>query len=164
MKCYFRTFLFKSFIRNCYFYVTFCTQIMRTKPVNSYVSPRKGGCLEYKSQRTKKQRSVFSIPVYRPFGANDLTWHIRTIYYLRYTCLCLSAYVNRYIDKTFMNTFCSHWFKRSFEEEYAWPTYFATRSSLLQLTLVVDLSPTCRLARHTLIWRSILSLNVPHMT
>ena len=28
----------KSFIRNVYFYVTFCTQSMRTKPANSYVS------------------------------------------------------------------------------------------------------------------------------
>ena len=60
MKCYFRTFLFKSFIRNVYFYITVCTQIMRTKPVNSDVSPRKGGCLEYKSQRTKNVLSRFA--------------------------------------------------------------------------------------------------------
>ena len=42
-KCYFNsrficTFLFKSFI--IYFYVTFSIQSMRTKPANSYVSPR----------------------------------------------------------------------------------------------------------------------------
>ena len=46
MKFHFRTFLFKSFIRKLYYYVTFSAQSMRTKPVHSYVTPRKEGCLE----------------------------------------------------------------------------------------------------------------------
>ena len=65
MKFYFRTFLFKSFIRNFYFYVTFCTQSMRTKPVNSYVSPRKGGCLEYKSQKKKNGKEEWEVGMER---------------------------------------------------------------------------------------------------
>ena len=56
------TILFKSLIIKLYFFVTLCTQSMRTKSEhNSYVRPRKGGCLEYSLQRIT-QYSLRALP------------------------------------------------------------------------------------------------------
>ena len=54
MKCYFRTFLFKSFIRKFYFYVTFCTQSMRTKPVTPMLAPEKGAVWSINHKENKE--------------------------------------------------------------------------------------------------------------